>query len=71
MNLEQTPNNSSGSEDYFLHMMELWGHIQQLGRNDVENAEGMRIIAAVQNGTYTPEEGYRKMYQLLESKQEH
>ena len=55
----------------FAALMETWNTIQVLGRNDVENAAGPRIIEEVQSGKISATEGRRQMQALLESKQDH
>lgn len=59
------------SADDFAAMMLLWNSIQVLGRNDVENAAGPRIISEVQSGAISAREGRRQMQAVLDAKQEH
>lgn len=61
--------NSPG--DDFLSLMQIWNTIQVLGRNDVENSVGPRIIKQVQGGEITAREGRAQMQALLDAKQDH
>ncbi len=69
MNMNFENNNAIPND--FAAMMGVWEQIQVLGRNDIENAAGMQIIADVQSGKITARDGRQKMQALLESKQEH